>query len=149
MVANHVLSQLSYRPGFALATAAAVGRRWRWNVSGWKIPVRQVNPMQKLELPARALFWQQEAGGSAALTCGKALPFRPAPTRILFFRRGCASPVEAQPQPAGIVTLGPTGRRAFRKQGSSAATLLRLLLRFLTELCTNWGWASKGRTYQC
>ena len=36
--------------------------------------------------------------GSAALSCGKAAPFRAFATLSLLCRRGCASPVEAQPQ---------------------------------------------------
>jgi hypothetical protein len=37
--------------------------------------------------------------GSAALSCGKALPFRACTYPTKRFWRGCASPLEAQPQP--------------------------------------------------
>jgi len=37
--------------------------------------------------------------GSAALSCGKTLPFRTFAIQLLVFRRGSASPAEAKPQP--------------------------------------------------
>jgi len=41
--------------------------------------------------------------GFAALSCGKALPFRAFTIQLLAFRRGYASPVEAQPQPTNKI----------------------------------------------
>ena len=53
-------------------------------------------PLRPRGLPARF----RRIGGSAALSCGKALPFRAFAIQFSGFRRGCASPVEAQPQPS-------------------------------------------------
>ena len=41
--------------------------------------------------------------GSAALSCGKALPLLAFTIQLPVFRRGCASPVEAQPQPRNMI----------------------------------------------
>jgi len=43
-------------------------------------------------------------GGSAALSCGKALPFRLTARQFQVLRRGYASPVEAQPQPGNKIS---------------------------------------------
>jgi hypothetical protein len=61
------------------------------------------------------------ACGSAALSCGKAPPF-PA---TWFFRRGFASPVEAQPQPRNKISSPPRKGRAF-PQDMAAEPLIRI-----------------------
>jgi hypothetical protein len=53
--------------------------------------------------------------GSAALSCGKALPFQAFPTQLLFFRRGCASPVEAEPPPRPGFKADAGKAKPFRK----------------------------------